>query len=200
MTESPLPYREDPQSSKGAAGSTAVPASPFRAPSAAQRSDRERGPSLHLSGQQELFTREHGQYRVTGQVSELVTLGKAVLHLPRARMCKPERRKPFLTEWGGGGSEQGRALGKWLPEVKSEFRTQPLVWRGLRLWKDKIITNKIKEAGSFLSHPLEQRATSPNRYSLPSQGPLLTPQKGWHPSGRKRKRDVPVISFWPSSQ
>lgn len=94
-------------------------------------------------------------------------------------MCKPERRKPFLTEYEREpGSEQGRALGKWLPGIKSELRTQPLVGRGPRLWKDRIITNKIKEAGSFLSHPLEQKASSPSRYSLP----FLTPQKAGHPS------------------
>lgn len=98
------------------------------------------------------------------------------------------------------GSEQGRALGKWLPGMKSELRTQPLVGRGPRLWKDRIITNKIKEAGSFLSHPLEQKASSPSHYSLP----FLTPQRAGHPSGRKRTKvtfgaDVSVILFWPSS-
>lgn len=69
------------------------------------------------------------------------------------------------------GSEQGRALGKWLPGVKSEPWTQPLVGRGPRLWKDRIITNKIKEAGSFLSHPLEQKASSPTATPSPSRVP-----------------------------
>lgn len=91
MTESPLPYREDPQSSEGAAGSAAIPASPFRAPGAAQRSDRERAltSSLRTTGVIHKGTRSVSSNRPGLQ--ELVTLGKAVLRLPREKKALLDR-------------------------------------------------------------------------------------------------------------
>lgn len=92
------------------------PSFSFRAPSVAQRSDR--GRSCLLSGQQELFTREISQDRVTGR--EQVTLRKAVLHLPRARVCQARQKKALLASAGRrepdreaweSGIEPGRAAG-----------------------------------------------------------------------------------------
>lgn len=159
-----------PAAPSAAAGSTRVPASLFRAPSAAQRSDR--GPPHHLSGQQKLFTRESGQYRVTGQVSELVTLRKAVLHLPRARMCQAREKKALLLtvrvqEVSQAEKHRRQAvsraepLGKWVPTVKSEFKTEG--------------QNNHKQDTRSRSFPVpssDQKASSPKCYSLPFRVPF----------------------------
>lgn len=117
MTELPLLYRKDSQiqvsrTFRAAAGRRRVPASLSRAPSAAQRSNRGRSHLLSTG----FIQREISQDRVTGQVSEKVTLRKAVLHLPREKKAlldsKGVRSEPGREAWesgtGGGG---GKAAG-----------------------------------------------------------------------------------------
>lgn len=100
----------------------------FQGISAAQRSDR--GHARLLSGQQELFTRKISEDRVTGQVSEQVTLRKAVFHFPRARMCQAREKKAFLERksmrseagreaWKSGTEQSRAAAGKHVSQALS---------------------------------------------------------------------------------
>lgn len=87
-------------------------------------------------------------------------------------------------------------LGEWVPIVKSEVKTQPLelVRRGLGLWKDRIITSKTKEAGSFLSHPLDQRLLPLNATPSPPRVPSdSTERMAFQLEGQGRSR-LPLVS------